>query len=191
MKKVLIIFMCIISVLIVGCTNKNSDDDDINASNIAVIYFSATKSTKRVADYIANHYKVDAIEIVPETPYTTSDLDYTDHSSRVYQEHQNRDSRPKIENDIDITKYDCIFLGYPIWWGEAPNIMYSFVESKDFTNKTIVPFTTSASSGIGSSAVNLARNQNGNWLSGKRFSSTVSEKTVLEWLKELNLTLNN
>ncbi len=82
---------------------------------------------------------------------------------------------------LDISFYDTVYIGYPIWWGEAPNILYTFVESADFSGKTVYPFCTSGSSGIGGSARNLARNAKGDWKSGKRFSRTVSEAQVRDW----------
>ena len=193
MKKITLLFVCILTLFIIGCTDNNKtndtskDDLPKEASYIGIIYFSATQNTKRVAEYIGEYYNVEIYEITPKVPYTSSDLNYNNSSSRVSTEHNDKTIRPEIENDIDITNFDYIFLGYPIWWGEAPNILYTFVESKDFSDKTIIPFATSASSSLGSSASNLAKNTNGNWLNGKRFSSSVSMNTVNEWLDSLNI----
>lgn len=194
MKKITLLFVCILTLFIIGCTdnnkvnNGNKDDLPKEASNIGIIYFSATQNTKRVAEYIGEYYNVEIYEIAPKIPYTASDLNYNNSSSRVSVEHNDKTIRPEIENDIDLTNFDCIFIGYPIWWGEAPNILYTFVESKDFSDKTIIPFATSISSSLGSSASNLAKATNGNWLTGKRFSSSVNKNTVYEWLDSLNIT---
>ena len=98
-----------------------------------VIYFSATGNTENVAGYIAKTLGADTYEIVPEEPYTSNDLNWTDDSSRASQEHENPDFRPAIGGDlIDLTSYDTIFLGFPLWWGEAPNIVRTLMESVDF-----------------------------------------------------------
>lgn len=195
MKKVLSFFVILLALLIGGCNNANNiednpnkgNNDDIEASNIAIIYFSATNKTKKVAEYIGNYYNVQPIAIEPTIPYTNSDLNYNDSTSRASEEHRDRSIRPEIKNKIDITNYDYIFLGYPIWWGEAPNIMYTFVEGQDFSNKTIIPFVTAASSPIGSSAINLSKGQAGTWQDGRRFTASVTEKNVTGWLEELNI----
>lgn len=190
MKKLMILLICILSLTMISCKDNNNDEkinNETKASNIVIVYFSATSHTEKVAQYISNYYNATIIEIIPKVKYTSSDLNYNSPTSRVSKEHNDRSIRPEISNSIDISSADYVFLGYPIWWGEAPNILYTFVENNDFTGKTIIPFATSASSGIGSSATNLAKNITGNWLEGKRFSSNVSNGTVINWLEELNI----
>lgn len=156
--------------------------------NILVAYFSCTNTTKTLAEYAAETLDADIVEIVPEQPYTTEDLAYyTD--CRADREQNDPDARPaingKVENMVD---YDIVFLGYPIWHGQAPRIISTFLESYDFTGKTIVPFCTSHSSGIGSSDTNLhPLASSADWLPGRRFASGTSPDTIAEWIEGLDL----
>ena len=136
---------------------------------------------------IAKVFDADTYQITPVQEYTSDDLDWTDGNSRVSVEHNDPDFRPEIAGELpDLTNYDIIFIGYPIWWGEAPNIVKGFVENVDFSDKTVIPFCTSASSGIGSSGENLAELTDGaTWLEGQRFSSNVEKSDVIEWINEL------
>lgn len=114
-----------------------------------VVYFSATGNTKAVAETIADKQDADLQEIVPEEPYTEEDLDYNDRSSRSTKEQNDENSRPKIAKEIaNIEDYDVIYVGYPIWWGDMPRILYTFFDTYDFSGKTIVPFCTSGGSGL-------------------------------------------
>lgn len=169
--------------------NAVNDTDGTTASNVLVVYFSATGMTKGVAEKIADGTNADIYEITPETPYTDADLNYHDNKSRSTIEMNDESARPAISGSVEnMEQYDIIFVGYPIWWGEAPRILCTFVESYDFTGKTVVPFCTSASSGVGSSATNLEKLTSGaNWLAGKRFSGGESAGTVMDWVNGLNL----
>ena len=160
------------------------DNDSIK---IAVVYFSATGNTKMIAEYIAEEFNTDTYQIIPEQEYTSEDLDWTDSNSRASVEHNSRDFRPEIAGELpDLSSYDTIFIGYPIWWGEAPNIVKGIVENVDFSDKTVIPFCTSASSDIGSSGKNLAELTDGaTWLEGQRFSSNVEKSDVIEWVNGL------
>lgn len=151
-----------------------------------VVYFSATGTTKKIAEDIADGLQADIYEIVPKEPYTDVDLDYNDNDSRSTQEMNDASARPEISGTIEnFEQYDTVFLGYPIWWGEAPRILDTFVESYDFTDKTVIPFCTSSSSGIGSTGDTLKRLAgNGNWKEGQRFSGKESAEQVLEWAKQ-------
>ncbi len=152
-----------------------------------VVYFSNTGNTKTIAEYISEELGADLFEIIPAVPYTSADLDYNDSSSRSTIEQNDSSSRPEIANTVEnMEQYDTIYLGYPIWWGRAPQIMSTFLESYDFDGKTIVPFCTSASSGIGSSDTNLhgLTSPGTNWLAGRRFSGGASRDVVAEWLSE-------
>lgn len=154
-----------------------------------VVYFSATGNTGTVAGYISDLLGADVYEIVPEEIYTSDDLNWRNKSSRSSTEHADSDFRPAIAGELpDLSGYDTIFVGYPIWWGEAPNIVWNFVESADLTGKTIIPFCTSSSSDFGSSGETLAGfAPDANWLDGQRFRSGVSEEDVVVWVNGLEL----
>ena len=161
---------------------ENTDNQDAQEHKILVAYFSATGTTKGVAEHIANGLNADIYEIVPEEAYTDADLDYNDNNSRTTIEMNDPDARPAISGSVEnMEQYDIIFVGYPIWWGEAPRIVSTFMESYDFSGKTIVPFCTSGGSGIGSSASNLERLTSGaTWLDGRRLNGSDSQDTVME-----------
>ena len=146
-------------------------------SKVLVAYFSCTGSTEKIANHIADILGVAAYRITPETPYTSADLNYSDSSTRATREQNDASARPAISGSVEnMADYDVVFLGYPIWWGQAPRIMCTFVESCDLAGKTMIPFCTSGSSGIGSSGKNLERLTSGaTWLDGKRFGGSVSE----------------
>lgn len=150
-----------------------------------VVYYSATGSTERVANYIAEAVNADIFEIEPVNPYTSADLNWNDNSSRVTREHENEDERfvELVSATLpDWESYDTVFIGYPIWWGIAAWPVNGFIEANDFTGKTIIPFCTSASSGLGESGKLLEESAGtGNWLEGRRFSSGASESDVKEW----------
>ncbi|WP_339005864.1 flavodoxin [Fusobacterium animalis] len=172
--------------------NKNSRDSEMAKSNtkkILVAYFSATGTTKEIATYIAQDLKADIFEIVPEVPYTSNDLNYGNDNSRTSKEMNDNSARPAIKNSVqNFEQYDVIFLGYPIWWGNAPKIMSTFVESYDFKGKTVIPFVTSGSSGIGSSAKTLeALTKGATWEAGQRFGSGTSKNVVADWVNTLDV----
>ena len=162
-----------------------------SGNKVLVAYFSCTGSTEKIANLIADALSVTTYRIMPETPYTSADLNYNDSSTRATREQNDLSARPAISGSVDkMADYDIIFLGYPIWWGQAPKIMYTFVESYDLAGKTIVPFCTSGSSGIGSSATNLSASASGaTWLSGNRFSAGASRDAVVRWINSLGLDL--
>ena len=170
---------------------ENTDNQDVQDHKVLVAYFSATGTTKGVAEHIANGLNADIYEIVPEDPYTAADLNYNDNNSRTTIEMNDPNARPAISGSVEnMEQYDIIFVGYPIWWGEAPRIVSTFMESYDFSGKTIVPFCTSGGSGIGSSASNLERLTSGaTWLDGRRLNGSDSQDTVMEWVNSLDLNL--
>lgn len=155
-----------------------------SAPAVLVAYFSATGTTKRVAEDIAALTNADVYEIIPAAPYTDSDLNYSDSQSRASTEMTNPEARPEIGSPaISLEGYSTVYLGYPIWWGDAPRIMSTFVEAYDFDGLTIIPFCTSGSSGIGRSGSNLAEQaKGGNWLNGRRFSQDVSTAELQAWI---------
>ena len=170
---------------------ENTDNQDVQDHKVLVAYFSATGTTKGVAEHIANGLNADIYEIVPEDPYTDADLNYNDNNSRTTIEMNDPNARPAISGSVEnMEQYDIIFVGYPIWWGEAPRIVSTFMESYDFSGKTIVPFCTSGGSGIGPSASNLERLTSGaTWLDGRRLNGSDSQDTVMEWVNGLDLNL--
>lgn len=150
---------------------------------ILVPYFSATNNTEGIANYIVNYLDADSYEILAADPYTADDLKYyTD--CRADREQNDPNCRPEISGRVkNIARYDVIFIGYPIWHGKAPRILYTFMESYDFAGKTIIPFCTSASSGMGNSARELEELTTGaTWLSGQRFSGSASQSSVTAWV---------
>lgn len=161
-------------------------------NNTLVIYFSATGNTKTIAEYIVDTLNADTYQILAQQEYTPDDLDWTDDTSRVNTEHNDTDFRPEIAGELpNLNNYGTIFIGYPIWWGEAPNIVKTFVENVDFSNKTVIPFCTSASSDIGSSGKTLeALTTGATWLEGQRFSSRADKTDVTNWISSLNLNTN-
>lgn len=165
---------------------EEQDTEEIasNQSGTLVVYFSCTGTTKGLAEAVAEELNADLYEIVPEEPYTSEDLDYHDDNSRSTKEMDDPSCRPAISGGVEnMEQYDRIILGYPIWWGEAPRIVSTFVESYDFSEKTIIPFCTSGGSGIGSSANNLeALAGSGTWLEGTRFSGGESGEDVIKSL---------
>ena len=155
-----------------------------------VAYFSVTNNTKAIAGYISEHTNSVLYEIVPEQPYTAKDINYNDSESRTSQEHKDSNARPAIASTLEnIEQYDVIYLGYPIWFGQAPKIMYTFLESVTLKeNATIVPFVTSGSSPIGTSAENLKQSApSANWVNGNRFAAGTDKSVVTQWIDTLNL----
>ena len=159
------------------------------AGKTLVVYYSATGNTENVANYIATATGGDLFELEPAEPYSDADLNWTDDNSRVVREHDNPDER-----DVALVKstvenwdeYDTIFIGYPIWWGIAAWPVDGFIEANDFTGKTVIPFATSSSSGLGESGELLSEMAGtGDWQEGQRFRSGVSESDVTAWVESL------
>lgn len=154
-----------------------------------VVYFSCTGTTELVVEYVKEILGADIYEIVPENPYTEADLAYYT-NGRADQEQNDPDVRPAISGGVEnMDTYDTIILGYPIWHGQAPRIISTFLESYDFSGKTMIPFCTSHSSGIGSSASNLhvLCSESVEWLDGKRFEAGVSKESVQNWIGEIGI----
>lgn len=156
-----------------------------------VVYYSASGNTEAVANVIAEVTGGDLFELEPTTPYSDADLNWTDDNSRVTREHENEDER-----DVELVSatvenwdsHDTVFVGYPIWWGIAAWPVDGFIEANDFTGKTVIPFATSSSSGLGESGELLAEMAGtGNWQEGMRFRSGVSADDVTGWVEELEL----
>ena len=162
------------------------------SGSVLVVYYSATGNTETVAGYIAQATGGDLFEITPAEPYTDDDLNWSDENSRVTREHEDESLR-----DVELTttqvenwdSYDTVFLGYPIWWGIAAWPVDGFVEANDFTGKTVIPFCTSSSSGLGESGELLAELAGtGDWQEGQRFRSSASQEDVNQWVDSLGLS---
>lgn len=198
-KKMVILVIVIILVLILGIggyymlNNKNNNEDnsnvDITNKKVLVVYYSATGSTKRVAEEIANNLNADIFELVPEEVYTSSDLNWNDSNSRVTKEHNDESLRDvKLRNTkVDNwDSYDTVIISFPIWWGIAAWPVDNFVKENDFSGKTVIPVCTSASSGLGESGKLLSEMAGtGNWMTGHRFSSSASTDTIKTWTDSL------
>ena len=204
MKKLIAWLMALCLLLGVGALA-----EEVAHSDTLVICFSCTGTTRGVAEKLANVTGADLYEIVPAEPYTAEDLNYNDRSTRATREQDNPGTRPEIAGysllrvsgtetgngeaeaapvfeDIDLTGYSTVYIGYPIWWGEEPRILCTFVESHDFTDMTAIPFCTSGGSGIGRSGEDLAKLAGtGNWLKGARHSAGISEDELLSWVNGL------
>lgn len=198
MKKGLVILLTVILFFLNACSNATNNEEtiDVNSTEenneteetnkkVLVVYFSATGTTKKVAEMIADITNGDTYEIIPSQEYTSADLNWNDSNIRTTIEQNDTSTRPEIGSQkISLDEYSVIYLGYPIWWGEEPRIMDTFVESYDFGEKKIIPFCTSGSSGVGKSDKNLENNANGgNWQKGTRFGSNVSKEDLQTWVE--------
>ena len=166
-------------------------EDTGSGSSVLVVYYSATGNTAQMAQYIADSTGGDLFEIQPVEPYTDDDLNWTDDNSRVSQEHADESLRDVelVADTVDNwDQYDTVFIGYPIWWGIAAWPVDGFVEANDFSGKTVIPFCTSSSSGLGESGQLLADMAGtGDWQEGQRFRSGASQEDVQSWIEELGL----
>lgn len=161
------------------------------AGKVLVVYYSASGNTARVANDIAEAAGADVFEIIPVEPYTSDDLNWTNQSSRISVVHDNPDARTVALASTEVPDWDShttVFIGYPIWWGIAAWPVDGFVSANDFTGKTVIPFATSSSSGMGESGTLLAQLAGtGDWQSGQRFSSGTSASDVQAWVSRLDL----
>ena len=154
-------------------------------SNKLIAYFSASGVTKKVAENIKTVTNADIFEIEPKEKYTSADLNWNDKSSRSSIEMNDKSSRPEIKNKVDVSEYDAIIIGFPVWWYTAPTIINTFIEENNIKNKNIYVFVTSGGSGVTDSFNNL-KNQypENNWIKGVRLRGNESESTINEWLSE-------
>ena len=203
--RIITILLMILSILaFAGCSSTNDTAEepaetetaqteeqeavpDESGKDTLVVYFSATGTTKGVAEKIAAITGADLYEIKAAQEYTSADLDWNDSDSRTTHEQNDKSVRPEIGSDpISLEGYSTIYIGFPIWWGEEPRIMDTFVESYDFDGKTMIPFCTSGGSGIGMSGKNLESNAgSGNWLDGDRLNGSASEEEIQAWIDGL------
>ena len=165
-------------------TSDESAETPEKESKTLVIYFSQTGTTKGVAEIIAKTTGGDLYEITAAEPYVEADLNYNNDNCRATKEQNDKSVRPEIANDtVNLDDYSTIYIGYPIWWGQAPRIMDTFVESHSFDGKKVIPFCTSGSSDIADSDNYLAElAKSGDWLEGERFGASASESEIEEWI---------
>lgn len=173
-------------------TDENIIDDNIGSGTgkTLVVYYSATGNTRGVAKRLAENLNADTFEIVPSNPYTDDDLDWNDDNSRVSKEHDEESLRDvELESTTvpNFDTYDTVLIGYPIWWGIAAWPVNSFVEANDFTGKTVIPFCTSSSSGIGNSADILEDlTKTGTWQEGIRFGTNPSDDDINDFIDSIS-----
>ena len=167
-------------------TQTEETDTAESEGKTLVAYYSATGNTKAVAEMIVETLGADTFEITPAEPYTSEDLNWTDDSSRVSQEYSDPSLRADTVENWD--SYDTVFIGYPIWWGIAAWPVDGFVSANDFTGKTVIPFCTSSSSGLGESGQLLEELAgSGDWQEGQRFRSGADEADVSKWLEDIGM----
>lgn len=196
-RAVSILLMAALAVCAVNVSNVDAKAK--KKKNVVILYFSATGTTKGAAKRIKKATKGKLVEIKAADPYTEADLDYGEDDSRVTKEHESAKTpakstvRPEISNlkaiKKAVKKADVVYIGYPIWWGEAPHIVYNLVEKVNLKGKTVVPFSTSISSGLGSSARHLKTkakiSSKTKWLKGRNFFDIPSQKKVNKWVKKI------
>lgn len=174
-----------------GTSDAEDQDSEGAGGKTLVVYYSATGNTETAANYIAEAADADLFELEPVEPYSDADLNWTDDDSRVSREHENEDERdvPLVSATVENwSDYDTVFIGYPIWWGIAAWPVNEFIETNDFTGKTVIPFATSASSGMGESGQLLEEMAGtGDWQEGQRFRESVSQEDVNAWVEGLGL----
>lgn len=202
-RRCLLILFVVLSLFLSACAKaaQEKEEEPLQEENkteeikaetaeekILVVVFSATGTTLGVAQKIASIEDADLYEIKAAEPYSDADLNWNDSNSRTTKEQNDASVRPQIASEtLSLEGYTKIYVGYPIWWGEEPRIMDTFVESYDFKDITMIPFCTSSSSGIGRSGKNLQENAgSGNWKEGKRFAGSVSEADLTSWIESLD-----
>lgn len=190
MKKIIPLLVSALMLLsLAACGSKTTTAPAASGGKTLIVYFSATGNTKAAAEAIAAATGGDLLELEPAEPYTSADLDYNNADSRVSREHDDetlRDVALKTTTVANWADYDTVYIGYPIWWGIAAWPVDTFVKANDFTGKTVIPFCTSGSSDIGESGTQLAALAGtGDWQTGKRFPSAVTQQEVADWVKSL------
>lgn len=160
-------------------------------SNILVACFSATGNTWPLAEYAADYLNADLFRIEPEVPYTEEDLNYNDDNCRANQEMNDENARPALAATVEnMDQYDTVIIGFPIWWGQAPRLIETFIEAHDLSGKTVLTFCTSGGSGYGQTGEILSAltDDTVNWIEGTRFSPGASADEIADWLTDLGMT---
>lgn len=185
MKHLKILLLAVMTIFATSACSQNKEIKTMEKKKILVVYFSATGTTRQVAKQIAKIAEADICEITPARPYSSADLDWTNQQSRSSVEMSNPEARPEIKTvSVDVSQYDYVFLGYPIWWDLAPRTVNSFIETTDLADKTVIPFATSGSSTIANSVAVLKKSYPKiKWQTGKLLNR-VSEKEIGDWLLE-------
>jgi len=191
MKKILVFLTAVLFVM--ACNVKPTAKEATKPTpaqkkNVLVAYFSATGTTKKVAQNLAKAVNADIYEIKPLTPYTSADLNWHDSNSRSSVEMNDKSARPEIAGDnFSVKDYDTVLLGFPIWWGTAPRIINTFLEKQDFANKKIIIFATSGSSSIGNTDKDLkpSISSSAEIIKGKTLNGNPSVEELTEWVKTL------
>ena len=183
MKHLKIFLLAVLTVFAASACSQNKVKKTMEKKKVLVVYFSATGTTRQVAKQIAQIADADLCEIVPAKPYSGADLDWTNKQSRSSIEMNNPKARPEIKApSVDVSKYDCVFLGYPIWWDLAPRVVNTFIERNNLTGKTVIPFATSGSSTITNSVAALKKSYPKiKWQTGKLLNH-ISEKEIGTWV---------
>lgn len=187
MKKWIVILMILMLGLSTACAEESEDAFVPTDSNILVACFSATGNTWPLAEYAAEYLNADLFRIEPQIPYTDADLDYNDSDSRANQEMNDDASRPALAAEVEnMAQYDTVILAFPIWWGQAPRLIETFIEAHDLSGKTVLTFCTSASSGYGRTGEILSAltDETVNWIEGARFSPDTTAEEMQAWLTE-------
>ena len=185
MKKLIAMLMALTLCLPVACAEESAFVP--TESNVLVACFSATGNTWPLAQYAAEYLHADLFRIEAEVPYTDADLNYNDDSCRANQEMGDDSSRPALAATVEnMEQYDTVILAFPIWWGQAPRIIETFIEAHDLSGKTVLPFCTSGSSGFGSTGEILAAltDDTVNWIEGARLSASTTAEEMAAWLAE-------
>ena len=188
MKHLKIFLLAVLTVFATSACSQNKTQNIMEKKKVLVVYFSATGTTEQVAKQIAKNADADICEIAPAKPYSSADLDWTNKQSRSSVEMNNPKARPEIKAlSVDVSKYDYIFLGYPIWWDLAPRTVNSFIDATELTGKTVIPFATSGSSTIANSVAVLKKSYPKiKWQTGKLLNR-VSEKDIKSWCNKLGI----
>ena len=185
MKKFISLLLTLVFLVSAGTVLAEAE------TKVLVVYFSATGTTQEVAERIASLTGADIFRLEPVVPYTDADLNWRDRSSRVNKEHDDASLQDIALVSTEVPNwddYDVVLFGYPIWWREASWVVNNFIKNNDFTGKTVIPFCTSTSSGLGDSGTNLEKMAGtGTWLEGQRFNENPSEDSVREWVRGLDL----
>ena len=186
MNKIILTLAAVMAMSFAACAQNKGEKSMQTESKPLVVYFSATGTTAKAARMIAEVTGGTLYEIVPQQAYTSDDLDWNDRQSRSSVEMNNPQARPALKNTkLDVATYDVIFIGYPIWWNQAPRIINTFIESYNLKGKTLVPFATSGGSGISNSVRELKRTYpNLKWQDGKLLNGA-SQNAIKNWVSHL------
>lgn len=181
-----VILSAMFALLATTACSQNKTEKQMENKKVLVVYFSATGTTKHAAEQLAKVTHADLCEIIPEQAYTSEDLDWNNRQSRSSVEMNNPHSRPTIKPDnVDVSQYDYIFLGYPIWWDLAPRAVNTFVESHDFSGKKVITFATSGGSTISNSTTQLKKSYpKTEWIKGKLLNGA-NEASISDWVSNL------